>query len=92
MRAAIDLTVEAQADLARIVDFLFDNSERLAWQFADAYEATLELLRDFPLIGVERDGYRRLRVGQTGYRLIYVILGDLVRIARIEHMKTPHPF
>lgn len=92
MRAAVDLTAEAEADLVRIVDFLFDFSEASAWHFADAYEATLQLLRDFPQIGVEQEGYRRLRVGQTGYRLIYVTLGDLVRIVRIEHMKTPHPF
>lgn len=92
MRAAIDLTADAEADLANIVDFLFDTSETLAWEFADAYEVTLALLRDFPNIGAPREGYRRLRVGQTGYRLIYVTLGDVVRIARIEHMKTPHPF
>jgi plasmid stabilization system protein ParE len=92
VRAAVELAFAAEEDLAQVVDFLFDTSPKSAWRFADEYERTIELLRDFPLVGLERDGYRRLRIGETGYRLVYGIEANLVRVLRIEHAKTPWPF
>lgn len=92
MRATIELGPLAEDDLFRIVDFIFEQSAASAWSFVDAYEATLQLLRDFPQLGIEWDGYRRLLIGQSGYRLIYALVDGVVRIVRVEHARTPHPF
>ena len=90
VRAAVELASEAETDLRQITDFLYELSSAVAWRFVDDYELTIGLLRDFPLIGPARDGYRRLLIGRSGYRLIYVVDPGLVRIVRIEHAKDPH--
>lgn len=54
--------------------------------FSDAFEATAQLLRDFPMAGTPhptREGVRIRRIVNTPFAYVYRIQGDIIRVEHI---------
>jgi toxin ParE1/3/4 len=80
-------TETAQEDLIEIWANIAADSEPSADRFLDQVGAKLDLLPDFPELGVSRDdlraGFRMLVVGE--YLILYHLLPDEIEIVRVVH-------
>jgi plasmid stabilization system protein ParE len=72
--AEVVVTRQADADLARLVDFLADEEPAAALETYDLVLGALEVLRTYPSIGRPVEGILRELVisrGNTGYLALY---------------------
>jgi toxin ParE1/3/4 len=78
---------KALADLAKVWDYIADDSEELADAFIAAIDAKFRTLSQHPAMGRRRDelapGLRSFPVGR--YLVFYLPLSDGVEIVRVLH-------
>ena len=80
-------TEEAEADLRRIADYLFEQTPEHAPRIVQAiYDAPARLLT-FPALGRpgKKQGTRELVLTSLPYLVVYTLTGDTIHIARILH-------
>jgi toxin ParE1/3/4 len=80
-------TEEAEADLRRISEYLFEKTPEHAPRIVQAiYEAPVSLLT-FPGRGRpgKKQGTRELVLTSLPYLVIYVVTGEVIHITRILH-------
>jgi len=90
--AEVIVARHADADLARLVDFLADAEPVAALATYDLVLGALELLRTYPSIGRPMDGILRELVisrGNTGYLALYQYdeLADRVVVLALRHQR-----
>lgn len=93
-RRAIDFTPAARADLIRLRKHLEPESPRAAQRAVDRIITGIDLLADFPEMGVQtRPPFRTLflRFGSSAYVVRYRIADDVVVITRIWHGREDRP-
>ena len=87
-------TEEAEADIRRIADFLFEHTPEHAPRIVQAiYDAPASLLT-FPGRGRpgKKQGTRELVLASLPYLVVYVVTGDIVHIARLLHGAQKWPW
>lgn len=80
-------------DLVNCAERIAEGNEEVAVRFIDAFDASVERLRQFPHIGtrcrfrsVELQGLRRWFVqGFEKYLIFYQVIGDTLEIVRLIH-------
>ena len=89
MTYEIRILPQARSDLPRLKDFLVGKSPRAARRAAEAIEAAIRSLADFPHRGrnSDREGHKELivRYGRDGYVILYRVDQRSVVVARIFH-------
>ena len=86
----IELRPAARRDMLRLEKFLQKKSPSAALRAFDDITRRILILRDHPLLGVERaSGFRELvlRYGRSAYVVRYKVTDDAVVITRIWHGK-----
>ena len=90
---SLEWSRRALADLDRLDNFLFAKSPRAADAAIAAILAAAEDLRTFPGIGRplsdEMPDYRELVIAfsDSGYVLLYRVIGDIVEVQAVKHMR-----
>jgi plasmid stabilization system protein ParE len=87
-RRSIEFAVAARADLLRLKAHLEPESPRAAQRAVDRIITGIELLADFPEMGVRYRGAFRtlyLRFGNSAYVVRYRVSDDTILITRIWH-------
>ena len=84
----IQLTSEAEQDLAEIYAWYLGKSELVAERFSSEAIATIDSLVYFPFrFSVRFNNYRSVSVHKFPYYVFYRILDNQVQIAKIWHHK-----
>ena len=80
-------TTGAAEDLARITDYLFDETPQHAARIIRSLYSAISALRSFPNRGRpgKKPETRELVVRSLPYIVVYQISGDIVYVARILH-------
>jgi plasmid stabilization system protein ParE len=84
----IKLSAPARADLLAHTDWLMERSPAAASAAVEAILEVVDLLSDFPRLGIELDDGTRekgVRFGRYGYIIRYEITADALVVRRIFH-------
>lgn len=91
MTLTVRFSAEATAELDDAVTWYDGQRAGLGDAFADAVEAAVALIADWPFSGARVDGVpavfevRRAPVARFPYHLAYVVAGDHLRILAVAH-------
>lgn len=86
----VRLTAPARADLLAVTDWLAERSPSASDRALASIVGVIELLRDFPRLGMELpDGTREKGVhfGRDGYVIRYQVVDDALIVRRVFHTR-----
>ncbi len=88
MRFSIEFTAEAESDLDKTVEGIWEFSPTLAEDFADAYDRCVQQIMEFPESGqLEAAGRYTIRVGDSQFRLAYRFDGSAITVSGLINMR-----
>ena len=86
MRLIPEFSEQAERELDEIATFLVRNAPRFAMDFADAFDAAILRLSDFPESGIAvADDQRLTWIAATGYVVIYSVHENRLVIVSVKH-------